>query len=314
MKSFKQYITEVANTYAADVNEILLGYHCLGGSWKGFEGAPAAKKQLEINRLKIGDDAYNVQDERAKTMAVDSIKWAHANGFKGRVKKVWWTARPGILSKAVGFEVDSRKNPTDTLIQFSDKKFLGLSAKSTKGKGEIGFKNPGIGTVDSALGIDLKSTVSSHNKDFADTHDLSQIAAKRKKEIRADKKLITASNAARDFLLKQVRTSLLSKLNKLSEEELRNYLMNDWMDSSAMIKPVYIKVTGHGNKAPFTSSILNPLKNDKSAAMQSQKIKLTPVGNDSIGVTAGKKKIMKIRGKFESQAMASSFKFSGDPW
>jgi len=43
-------------------------------------------------------------------------------------------------------------------------------------------------------------------------------------------------------------------------------------------------------------------------------IKLEKVGNESIGVSAGGKKIMKMRFKFESEKMASSVKLSGDPW
>lgn len=89
--------------------------------------------------------------------------------------------------------------------------------------------------------------------------------------------------------------------------------MNDWMDVRPA-PPAYIKVTGHGNSPPYTSSILDPLKNTKSAAIQKMKIKLEKVGNDSVGVTAGGMRIMKMRVKYESQAMASSIKFSGDPW
>ena len=43
-------------------------------------------------------------------------------------------------------------------------------------------------------------------------------------------------------------------------------------------------------------------------------IKFSAVGNDSVGVTASGKKIMKMRFKYESQALASSMKMSGDPW
>ena len=38
------------------------------------------------------------------------------------------------------------------------------------------------------------------------------------------------------------------------------------------------------------------------------------VGNDSVGVKAGSKKILKMRFKFESEKLASSLKMSGDPW
>ena len=45
-----------------------------------------------------------------------------------------------------------------------------------------------------------------------------------------------------------------------------------------------------------------------------QKISFEPVGNESIGVKAGTKKILKMRFKYESEKVASSLKMSGDPW
>jgi hypothetical protein len=303
-----------ANTDAADVNEILLGYYALGGTWTGFVGAADAKKQLNAKKAKIGEQEYSVQGERAKVMAKESLDWAKKNGYKGKVKKVWWTARPGVLSKAVGYEVDSRKNPTDTLLLFTDGQFLGLSAKSTKGKGDIGFKNPGVGTIDKALRIDLKSIVEKKSDAFAKTHGLSSSKATRKREIRADKNLVQAANIARDTTLKAVRDAFGKKLKSMSQKDLREHILNNWMDAGDVIRPPYIKVTGHGKKAPFTASILDPLKDDKTVAVQKKKLKVVNVGNDAVGIDAGGKKIMKARAKFESQAMASSLKFSGEPW
>jgi hypothetical protein len=59
---------------------------------------------------------------------------------------------------------------------------------------------------------------------------------------------------------------------------------------------------------------MDPTENEKLNALQKSKVTLEKVGNDSIGVKAGEKKIMKIRFKFESEKMASSMKLSGDPW
>ena len=148
-----------AETLKADVNEILLGYHILGSTWIGFQGKTDAENQLNNRRSQIGDTDYNIQEERAKVMATKSLDWARANNYGNRVVKAWWTARPGILSEAVGYEVDSSKNPTDTLVQFETDNFLGLSAKSTAGKGDIGFKNPGIGTIDTAFNLKLAGIV-----------------------------------------------------------------------------------------------------------------------------------------------------------
>jgi hypothetical protein len=81
-----------------------------------------------------------------------------------------------------------------------------------------------------------------------------------------------------------------------------------------ILKPPYIKVTGQGNKEPYRAVAMDPTKNEKLDALAKYKITLEKVGNESIGVKAGDKKIMKIRFKFESEKMASSVKLSGDPW
>lgn len=318
MEPFEQWVDDLdegaeLNTPRADVGEILLGYYALGGKWKGFVGGAQAKKILAVRKPQIGD-FYAQQAGQAKEMAKVSLAWAKKNGYKGKVVRAWWTARTGVLSKAVGFPVDSRDNPTDTLIQFSDGQFLGLSAKSKKGKGDIGFKNPGVGTIDAGLNINLKKIVTKHSKEFAKEHGLPDGKRARKLAIRSDPEVVAASNEARNKVLKAVRRALLKKLSSMKNKELQKYCLNSWMDSSAAVLPPYIKVTGHGTKAPFSATLHDPLHNDKATAIGSKKITVEKVGNDAVGIRAGGKKIFKMRAKFESQAMASTLKFTGDPW
>jgi len=303
-----------SNTLQADINEILLGYYVLGGKWTGFQDQSDTKRQLSGRKEQVGEKLYNIQSSRAEVMSDMTLKWAKQNGYKGKVVKVWWTARPGILSKAVGYDVDSRKNPTDTLLLFSDGQFLGVSAKSTKGKGDIGFKNPGVGTVENSLKINLKKIIDDEESKFTKRFTLSESKSKRKAEIRKNPKINEQSNLARDILLKKIRDALHKKLKSMTQPQLKKYILNEWMDAGSMIMPPYIKVTGHGNKAPFTASITDPLKDSKSNAIQKKKITIEKVGNDAVGILAGGKKILKMRAKYESQAMASSVKFSGDPW
>ena len=99
----------------------------------------------------------------------------------------------------------------------------------------------------------------------------------------------------------------------MKQKDLMKYLQQDWMDADILYPP-YIKVTGQGNKVPYTASVMDPTENEKLSALQKYNISLETVGNESIGVKAGDKKIMKIRFKFESEKMASSLKLSGDPW
>lgn len=312
MFSFKEYfdLEESANTDAADINEILFGYYLAGKNWKKFDGAREAQNQIEKKREKVGDDVYNDQDNKAKAMAQVLVQWAKSNGYDGNVTKVWWTARPGVLSKAVGVSVDSRKNPTDILVQFSGGEFLGLSAKSTKGMSDIGFKNPGVGTVEKNLRIKLNDIAQKAVEEIMKKYpDLSASAKKRKAEIRANQEIIGQANLIGSGVLRDIRDRLFDKLTTISQSGVKRYLLTDWMDATESY-PRYVKVTGMRTGA----TVEDPLANSKIAALSAEDVEFTKVGNDSIGVIAGGKRIMKMRAKYESQKLASAIKFSGDPW
>jgi hypothetical protein len=142
------------NTILSDINEIQAGYFLAENKWYDEE----AKKQFNARAKQATPEQVADAIGKAEVMAQEFLKWAKANGYSGKVKNVWWTARPGSMSSAVGEEVDQKKNPTDILVKFTSgphNGFLGLSAKATKTKGDIGFKNPGVGTVDKSLQIDL---------------------------------------------------------------------------------------------------------------------------------------------------------------
>lgn len=312
MFSFKEYfdLEESANTDAADINEILFGYYLAGKNWKKFDGAREAQNQIEKKREKVGDDVYNDQDNKAKAMAQVLVQWAKSNGYNGTITKVWWTARPGVLSKAVGVSVDSRKNPTDILVQFSGGEFLGLSAKSTKGMSDIGFKNPGVGTVEKNLRIKLNDIAQKAVEEIMKKYpDLSASAKKRKAEIRASEEIIGQANLIGSGVLRDIRDRLFDKLTTISQSGVKRYLLTDWMDATESY-PRYVKVTGMRTGA----TVEDPLANSKIAALSAEDVEFTKVGNDSIGVIAGGKRIMKMRAKYESQKLASAIKFSGDPW
>ena len=102
----------------------------------------------------------------------------------------------------------------------------------------------------------------------------------------------------------------LAAAGRRSKLQSRDYLLSDWMDASNAIYPYYIKVTGKKSGV----AIEDPLKNDKLSALNKGNIKFEQIGNDSVGVTASGKRILKMRFKYESQAIASSIKMSGDPW
>jgi hypothetical protein len=314
MKTFKEYITEMAtaNTVLSDINEIYTGYVLAGNKW--FDNA--AKLQYE-QRVKQAQP-HEVEDAQGKAvaMAAEFIKWAKANGYKAPVKQVWWTARPNSMTSAFGEPVDQKKNPTDILVKFSDgpsKGFLGLSAKATQGSGDIGFKNPGIGTVDRSLNISLADEYKNQLDQTIKKFRLPVGATERKLYIRANPKVKIETEAIGVQILAAMRDELFVRINRMNQKELMKYLLSDWMDAE-ILRPPYIKVTGQGNKPPYKATVMDPVKNEKLEALGKYPITLEKVGNESIGVKAGEKKIMKIRFKFESEKMASSVKLSGDPW
>jgi hypothetical protein len=301
-----------ANTVLSDINEIYTGYVLAGNKW--FDSSAKTQYNARVKQAL----PHEVADAEGKAVAMASEfkKWARANGYSSTVKQVWWTARPGSMSSAVGREVDQKKNPTDILVRFTSGPadgFLGLSAKATQGKGEIGFKNPGIGTIDKALNLKLADEYKNQVDQMVERYRLPVNANERKLKIRANPKLKLDTEAIGVKILAAMRDELLVRLEKMKQPELMKYLLSDWMDAEVLYPP-YIKVTGQGNKPPYKAIVMDPVSNPKLEALGKYKITLEKVGNESIGVKAGDKKIMKIRFKFESEKMASSVKLSGDPW
>ena len=298
------------NTDLADVNEIYCAFALNKNKFPDSASEAQYKKKIEL----LTEEQIIQQVGRATAMSKDFLMWAKKHGYDG-VQKVYWTARPGFSFKAVvGRDVNQKKNPTDVLIKFKRGGFLGLSAKSTSGKADIGFKNPGVGTVEKDLGIDLndinKRAIQEIIKDF----DLPNSASSRKNAIRKNKATKMVTEKVGQAVLNEMREFMLKTVNKLDQLKRRDYIMKSWIDASDELYPPYVKVTGRGTKTPFTADIEDPLNNPKLKALMEKKIMFEKVGNESIGVKAGNKKILKMRFKYESEKLASSMKMSGDPW
>jgi len=299
-----------SNTDAADVNEIYVAFALNNNSF------PDTQSEAQYNRklaLLTADEGAQ-QIGRAIVMADEFKKWATRHGYTG-IQNVYWTARPGFSFRTVvGQDVDQRKNPTDVLVEFRTGGFLGLSAKSTRGSTDIGFKNPGLGTVEDDLNIKLADINTNKVNYIVETFKLPKSAASRKTAIRQNRAIQPQTDAMGLEVLKEMRDILFNKLNTLSTNEAKAYLLRGWIDASVELFPPYVKVTGMGQAAPFTASVEDPLNNPKLAAIQNNKLTFEKIGDTSVGVKAGTKKICKMRFKYESEKLASSVKLSGDPW
>lgn len=302
------------NTVLSDINELHCAFVLANKNWGKLGSDAKAQYNMRVAQALPQEVADAIG--KAEAMADEFIKWARQNKYSGTVADVWWTARPNSMSQAVGQPVDQTKNPTDVLVKFTSgpsNGFLGLSAKATKTKGDIGFKNPGLGTVDRSLKMKLSEEYSNQLEQTIQMFSLPKSASERKSFIRANSGIKTQTESIGIQILAAMRDELLQRLLKMKNPELIKYLLTDWMDADVLYPP-YVKVTGQGNKPPYNAVVMDPTENPKLNAMMKYPIKLEKVGNESIGVSAGEKKIMKIRFKFESEKMASSVKLSGDPW
>jgi len=298
------------NTDLADVNEIYVAFVLNGNEFPDSASESQYNKKFGM----ISPEQGEQQVGRAIVMVEEFLKWAKQNGYSG-IQNTYWTARPGFSFKAVvGVDVNQRKNPTDVLVKFRTGGFLGLSAKSTSGKGDIGFKNPGVGTVDTDLKLKLNDINKKAQEDIVKSFKLPTSASARKAAIRANKALQKQTDSLGAQVLSECRDTLLKKLNTLSQPQRKDYIMKSWIDASDELYPPYVKVTGRGTKAPYSASVEDPLNNPKLKAIMEDRITFEGVGNDSVGVKAGSKKILKMRFKYESEKLASSLKMSGDPW
>ena len=315
IEKFNRRMSESKNTLGADINEIMFAFIAAGYDWSNVGNAQEAQAALEARKSQITPEEYTEQADRAKAMHEEILSWAKENDWDGRITKTWWTARPGVLSSAVGKSA-SPGNPTDVLLQFESGDFLGISAKSTKSKADIGFKNPGVRPIGDALGIDLNSLIRERVSEFIQQYGLESAAKQRKMFLRDPANHLIKQKAdeiGRDILA-MLRESLYAHMQEMEEEDIRKHIVDYWMDAGSNY-PYYIKVTGRGSaKKGYTASIDDPIKNEKYKALMSEPIQVVSVGSDSIGIKAGEKRIMKMRFKYESQKMASSLKMSGDPW
>lgn len=307
------------NSTLATINEILTGYYINGEKWYGNA---VVKETFRMKKAAVTAEEYQIQDGRAQKMADVFIAKASDYGFKS-VVTVYWTARPGQVSKIVDpqNQLDMRfnQNPSDLIVKFRDVpysagQYLGLSAKSTTGrKGAlIGFKNPGLGSIERDLHVDLRAIVEKGVEKLRKEYRLSEVATRRRMEITTKPRVKKYADRVGDDVLEEIRDRVFSKMSHMQPKNLRIYLIKEWLDADELYPP-YFKVTGSGNQAPYRANIEDPRNNEKLEAINTQKLNLKKAERHSIQVLAGKVKLFNIRAKFDKQKLAGSVVFSADP-
>ena len=302
------------NTRLADVNEIWCAYLLNG------EQFPDRITEQTFTRKKraLSDQEYKDQIGRAEAMVKEFIKMSERKGYGKKIESVYWTAKPGFdFFPIVGVNVNQVKFPADILVQYALGGFLGLSAKSTI-SGDVGFKNPGVGTVDNDLGLNLAAYVQAAEEEALEdypefaTMTQSNRALQMRKWKEARDPAFTVLNEKGRLVESYCRDQLLAKLNNItSQQARRKYLISSWMDATNAYPP-YIKVTGSGEKGRYNAVGIDPLANSKMDSLNTKSITFVKAGNNSIKVSAGSTKLFNMRYKFRSYKFAGSMKLSGD--
>lgn len=323
----------IPNTIFSDMNEILMASSIMGGTTVedvaanvGEEAAALLNSRIRQVKLAVrkaggtSADANNRIDVELRNGLVSAeavLDWAASHGYGSSPRAVFWTARPGGLESAMAAS-GSKKTPTpghpaDVAVVFGRNKVLGVSAKATKGTGDIGFKNPGWGTIAAVLGIqENPADIVSDSLLEIDPELVSLPSSARKIAIRADASYAEAAAVEGQKVLKNLRDILLSTMTSMDEESLRDFVINELVDAPENIIPPYIKVTATGGGA--SAHVHDPMSNPMLDSINAEGLSARAARNDSIVFfSSANSAILQLRVKFESQPLASSIKMSAEP-
>jgi len=299
-----------ANTHGADINELSLGYFLNNEQWF----SPEAEQQFKMKQRLVSRDEFIVQMERARAMSDEFKKFLQREYGPQRIAQVFWTARPGSLAAAVGMDsgtIDQRKNPTDILVKLASGDFLGISAKSTQlSSGKIGFKNPGLGTLDTILRTRIVATIVTPQIERAvQRFHLPANLDARKQYIRSKSAVQAVTREIGMKILKDVRNAMLKTLQSLTAVQLRNFVLRELLNAGEEVFPPYVKVTGIGqNKAKIEKPLSNPIYD----AVRTKKLTVTATGETTIIFAGQGQKLITFRAKWTSEPLCSSIKFSAE--
>lgn len=310
-----------ANTLGADINEIWLAYLLNGNSFPGTSSTDYSNRTSQVTPQEI-----TVQQGRAKAVYDRFLLFLSRQGL-GNPVAAHWTARPGSMASIVGFPVDQSKNPTDVLVELDSGQFYGISLKSVK-SGKTGFKNPGMGTLESDLGLSGKPFTKIVDKwknqvmtaypqlNVSSDSQRKTILKNPKNKAIKDAVYATYGKACYDELTEALYNHLTGSMEPWEQKVfLGHSLMNE--DEETMKVP-YVKITGSGN-GPFRASLYDPVASSKAKkiAARGAGFVIDTGKQGTIKVNAGQsgsrvKYMFSIRWKWSSTYFASSMKLSAE--
>lgn len=324
----------LANTVYSDLNEILMASALMGGAsiedvatTVGADAAATVRSRVgTIRDAVLGsggtqedlESRVRVELQNARNMAAAVEGWASSKDH-GRVVRVYWTARPGVLQRALndagmGDDVVTPGHPADVAVLFDDGQVLGISAKATKGTADVAFKNPGWGTVASALGLDasIPRIETERQLQLIDPGAAAMPTSHRKQHLRASPERKSAADAGGRVVLRRMRDEILAGLEGMTEPQVRSFVLSNLMDAGSVVVPPYVKVTATG--AGRSAHVSDPVDNPMIEMVRRGGLRVAPRGEDSIlFLDARGTPILQLRAKWESQMLASSLKLSAEP-
>lgn len=298
------------------LNLLYAGYFLLGEDWSLYNNKDDQKYAEERMELLSDDDRKN-ELIRSQEISDKIYDWAIINGYGKSVEKAWWINKRGDLSRVIGRQINENINRTKVLLQFNSGPadgYLGLTSEATGGNANIGLKNPNIEDIEKALGLDLYAIVKQSEGEFADRYGLSQIFAKRKVQIQTNPLIKEYAVKKGDEVIQQLKNAVLEKLNSMSNIELRDFLLQTWLEAADQIYPPFIKAVGLGVKPPFTARLESALFNPKLKGVIGSQISVVSFGRNYIGIKAADKQILRLEIKYKTQKMASPIEMTGMAW
>jgi len=312
-----------ANTLGADINEIYLAFLLNGNSYP--DNVTQNKHAERVKTLSEQNKTSEITDQQGRAVAQYDkfVEFLKDKGM-GTPSEAWWTARPGFsFNSVVGFSVDQRKNPTDVLVKTNKGIFYGISAKSTKA-GKTGFKNPGMGSIQTSLGLNSSKPFDAIVSKYRDqvisilpssvlNTDTARNTYFKNNKSYYESVIIPGYaypcyNELRDYLYDHLT-------NKMEVWEQQVFLGYDFLnEDEETMKLPYVKITGSGQNGRYTASLFDPIAESKM-----QKIiaygatfekKNTPAQN-TIQVKANNQDLFQIRWKFGDRAFGGSMKLEG---
>lgn len=250
------------------------------------------------------------QVQRARVMADACLTYFQEHYTTTIIADVLWVGRKITY------------NPSDVLVTFENGTVCGVSCKSSRHREALTFKNMGVTHFNTHLNLELKPIYEHAARAFCVQHMAPFKSNERKLFIRANTELQEISSALAANTLAYITGLITNALVTRPEEWLRDYFLRCWMDYYTSTR--WIRVTGTGTKRPYTARVEDPTQLEGPyrsldyVRMRHGQLRINPLTNTSIGIFATldetiEAPVFKIRAKYESEPLASSLKFLGEP-